>query len=329
MESRSLIETFFGKKTGITKEDIENKILGSVKENAFIDYKRIDVLDSAIGKQIDKSKARDLIMQEIVAFLNKFSPEGGIVALGIDAKEKTPTKVVGVENKIIEDDSVLRNWILNDVSSIPRAFEFPSVEIETVAIDKDKKVYFVECHPKDFNVLYYSKRDESAYVREIDTTRRLQFEESVRIIETKKTAKLFADLEELELRIDNDFVVYKIKIVFNNEGNKPANNVLGMFLFDYVTQEYKGQNIEVVFSDTHNITEISNINVCSRSFQQNFNQLFYPGRPVVVGFFTLRFKRETVIRLIFEIDEQCGRTKQVFNFTKVEFSKSQRSFSVY
>lgn len=329
MEPRSLIEEFFGKKTGITKEDIENKILGSMTESALIDYKRIDALSSASEKQIDQSKTRSLIMREIVAFLNKISPEGGVVALGIDAKNKIPTKIIGVEVGLIKSDSVLRDWVLNDISSIPRAFEFPSVVIETVVVDKDKKVYFIECHSKDFNVLYYSKCDELAYVREMDTTRKLQFEESARMIDAKKVAKLFANLEEIDLRIDNDDVVYRMKIVFNNVGNKPANNVMSMLLFDYIAKERRAQNIEVEFFDTHNIRETSNINVCSRSFQQNFNQLFYPGRPVVVGFFTLRFKREASICLIFEIDEQNGRTKEVFTFTQVEFSKSPRSFSVY
>jgi|GEM_PF-1520962 len=329
MEPRSLIETFFGKKTGITKEDIENKILGSVRESALIEYKRIDVSSSAPGKKIDKPEARSLIMKEIVAFLNKITTEGGIVVLGIDAKEKVPTEIMGVEGNIIKNDSVLRDWILNGISSIPRAFEFPSVEIEPVVIDKYKKVYFIECHPKDFNALYYSKCDESAYVREIDTTRKLQFEESIRIVDTKKIAKLIADLEEVDLRIDNDDVVYKMKIVFNNVGNKPTNNVMSMLLFNYIAKECRMQTIEVEFFDTHNIMETSKVNVCSKSFQQSFNQLFYPGRPVVVGFFNLRFKRETPVHLIFEIDEQCGRTKQVFTFTEVEFTKSSRSFSVY
>lgn len=329
MEPRSLIETFFAKKTGITKEDIENKILGSVKESAFIDYKRIDTSSFTSGKQVDQPKIRSLIIREIVAFLNKISPGGGVVALGIEAKEKIPTKIIGVESNIIKGDSVLRDWILNDVSSIPRAFEFPSVVIEPVDVDKDKKVYFIECHPKDSNALYYSKCDELAYVREMDTTRKLQFEESARMIDAKKIAKLFVDLEEIDLRIDNDDVIYRMKIVFNNAGNKPANEVMSMLLFDYITKDCRAQNIEVDFFDTYNIKETSNINVCSKSFQQNFIQVFYPGRPVVVGFFNLRFKRENPVQLIFEIDEQYGRTKQVFNFTEVEFNKSPRSFSVY
>ena len=42
MERRSLIKNIFGKETGIVEEDIKNKVLGILKENVFIDYKRAD-----------------------------------------------------------------------------------------------------------------------------------------------------------------------------------------------------------------------------------------------------------------------------------------------
>ncbi len=329
MENKSLIKIFFGKETEIIKEDIEKKILGNFKESAFIDYKRLDGRNSLTKQEITRSEAKNLIISGIVAFLNKINAEGGILSLGINAPDKIPTDIIGVEDKIIKDDSTLRNWILDGISSIPAFLEFPSIEIETVSIENTKKVYFIEIHPKDLNVHYFNKFDGAAYARQIDTTRKLSLEESVRIIDTKKTARLFADLELIESRIDDDFVIYKMKIVFNNTGNKPATNVLGMFLFDYTKKENKKENIEVEFFDTHNITETSIINTCSKSFQQNFNQLFYPGRPVVVGFFTVRFLRAAPIQLILEIDEQYSRSKQAFVFTEVEFNKLSKNFSLY
>ena len=325
MEQRSLIKMLFGKETGITKEDIETKIIGIVTENSLIDYKRVDTL----FPEMNQSKARCIVMKEIVAFLNKIQSEGGVVALGIDAKEKTPTRIFGVDDSIIKNDSVLRNWILCDISSMPHALQFPDIEIVTINIEKDKKVYFIEIHPKDINVLYFSRCDDYTYIREIDTTRKLSFEESVRIIDIKKTAKIFANLEQINCGIEEDSSIYTMKVVFNNLGNKPASNVTAMFLFNC---EYEGGNwkdIKVDFFDTHNIQETSNINVCSKSFQQNFNRLFYPERPVVVGNFTIRFPRAHPIQLILEIDEQSGRTKQVFAFNEIEFKKLSGDFFVY
>ncbi len=232
MERRSLIKNILGKETGITVEDIKNKVLGILKENVFIEYKRIDGRNFGSDKIDGKINARNLIMSEIVAFLNKMSPEGGILALGINAPKKIPTDIIGVEDSVIMNDSILRDWILNDISSFPRALEFPTIEIETVVVENNKKVYFIEIHPVDLNVHYFNRISGLAYVREIDTTRNLSLDESVRIIDVKRTAKLFADLEVINSRIENDFVIYKVKIVFKNLGNKPATNVMGMYLFN-------------------------------------------------------------------------------------------------
>ncbi len=63
------------------------------------------------------------------------------------------------------NDSILRDWILNDISSFPRALEFPTIEIETVVVENNKKVYFIEIHPVDLNVLYFNRANDLAYVR--------------------------------------------------------------------------------------------------------------------------------------------------------------------
>lgn len=325
MDRRSLIKNIFGKESGVTEEDIKVKVMGILKESVFIDYKRVD----GSNKRITKNESRNLIMPEITAFLNKMSPEGGVLALGIDAKDKIPTDIIGVDGSAIINDSALRDWILNDISSVPRALEFPIIEIETVVIENSKKVYFIEIHPADLNVLYFYRGDGSAYVREIDTTRKLSLEESIRIIDVKRTAKLYANLEQIDFRIEDDFAIYKVKIVFNNLGNKPAANVSGMYLFNTDSAKNKCEHIDIEFFDTKIIMETSNINACSRSFQQDFKRPFYPGRPVVVGFFNIRFLRSVPMFLILEIDEQNGRTKQIFYFSGVELKKSFEYFSSY
>jgi len=41
MERRSLIKNIFGKETGITEEDIKNKVIGILKESVFIEAFRV------------------------------------------------------------------------------------------------------------------------------------------------------------------------------------------------------------------------------------------------------------------------------------------------
>jgi len=329
MEHRSLINSIFGKETGITEGDIEARILGNFKESALIDYKRVDGRNFEQGEGITKAEIRALIMPELVAFLNKMTPEGGILVLGINAKAKIPTEITGVDEELIKNDSALRDWIINDISSIPPCLDFPTIEIETVSLGDNKKVYFIEVRPKDLNVLYFNTIDSKAYVREADTRRELSLEESVRIINIKKTAKLYANLELIDLRIDSDFVSCKVKVVFENSGNKPASNILGMFLFKIDGRGNGCDKAEISFFDTKNIHETSNINVCFKSFQQDFKQLFYPKRPVVVGFFDIRFLQTAPILLTLEIDEENGRTNQVFGFSESGIKKILQNFSSY
>lgn len=324
METKVLIKNLFNKEAGITYDDLKEIILGNVSENSSIEYKRIDNLN----REMNRDELTNLIMHEVIAFLNKITYEGGLLVLGIYAKDKIPTEIIGVDKKIIKNVSALQSLITNNLSSIPVPLQIPDIEIESVPLDSDKTVYLIEVHPRDLNVLYFSKSSDTAHVREIDKARRLSLDECVRLIQTKKVAQLFAELES-NPKIVEEFVIHTVKVVFINRGNKPATNVLTMFLFSNNDKKDKSTDMEVTFFGTKNISETTNINACLKSYQQNYNQLCYPKRPMVMANFSIKFLRTAPKRLDLEIDEENGRTSQSFIFTEEKLIRETEAFSAY
>jgi hypothetical protein len=324
METKILINKFFNKETGITHEDLKVKILGNLNENSLVEYKRIDNLH----KEVTGIEVINLIMDTLTAFLNKITSDGGVLLLGICAKNKIPTDIVGVDEKIIRNSAALQSLITNNLSCVPPSFHFPDIEIETVPVDRFKAVYLIEVHPWDLNVLYFNKSNDTAHVREIDTTRRLTLDECARMIQTKRIAKLFVQLES-KLKIEGEFVTHTVKVVFSNRGNKPAKHILSLFLFNNNVKDDKSNDIEIRFIGTKNISEATDLNACIKTYQQNYNELCYPKRQTVVGRFTIKFLRISPKHLDLEVDEENGRTSQSFIFTEKELIRETEAFSPY
>jgi len=313
METRNLFKTVFGKDRGISLDDIKRIIVSKVNESPFFEYKRIKE-NSLIENQ--ENRAREIIMPELVAFLNKINNQGGILVLGVDAKHKVPTEIIGIETKFISDETKLRDWIINDILSVPNYSEFPTIEIESIDFLEGKRIYLIEVHPKDMNVIYFTRTDNCAYKREVDTTRKIPLEETVRLVENKKIAKLFIILEESKLRVEGDTVKCEVKVVFNNSGHIPAFYVTTFLLFNLIHSEGNFKNVKISFSRIPLFRETSNINTCLKSYEANFSAPFYPSRRLVQGYIDIEFNREDTLELKVEIDEQKGRSNQTFLFTK-------------
>lgn len=322
MKSKALFESIFGKEDGITKAGIEEKVIGIFKENVFFECKRIEKAASGESKQ--KIDPRDLIIPELVAFLNKIDLEGGILALGIEAKDKMPTKISGIDISLIKSEGQLRDWIINDVSSIPKSLDYPTIEIETINLSENKNIFLIEIHPQDANVVYYCKRDGRAYKREADETKRINLDETVRLIEEKRTAKVFINLEDIRFEEEGVIVHRQVKVVYNNFGSKPASRGSALFLFTTTNRD----NCEITYNISA-ILDVTDINNCFKCYQKEFENILYPNRPVVAGVIDLKFNESATITLSFEFDEEKGRSHQIFSISRHGTKETGKSFKSY
>jgi hypothetical protein len=321
MDSRNLFKTIFGKENNITELDIKEKILTSFKENSFFECKRIERI---AGVVIQKTDPRSIIIPELVAFLNKVSFEGGVLALGIEAKEKIPTKILGVDESLIKGEGSLRDWIVNDIVSIPKFLDYPTVEIETINLQNGKKVFLIEIHPQDTNVVYYYGNSECAYKREVDETKKISLDETFRLAKEKCIAKTFVSLEDVGFKEQDGIVTRDIKVVYRNSGTKPAHSVCTIFLFKISEKD----NCEINYP-VHGIVDVTGLNTCFKCYQREFKGLFYPGRSVVDGQINVKFKEAATITLSVEIDEEEGTSVQIFLISKQGVNPESKNFKTY
>lgn len=111
MDARILFKNIFGKERNITKKDIEEKIIKvGYKESLTFECKTF----KKVSKIDDDLKEKNII-KPLVGFLNKSLPEGGILVLGIDAKNKIPTNIIPIDKRLIKDEEQLRSWIVNNI----------------------------------------------------------------------------------------------------------------------------------------------------------------------------------------------------------------------
>ncbi|MEW6101119.1 MAG: RNA-binding domain-containing protein [Candidatus Omnitrophota bacterium] len=332
MKPRVLFSTIFGKESNITELDIREKILGILKENSYFECK--NVIGKKKGSKLDvgnvteaatntESKPRDDIMKELVAFLNKIDSQGGILALGINAKDKVPTDIPGVDEVFIKSEVSLQDWIIYDIGSIPQYLELPSIEIEKIN-GQDKNTFLVEIHPRDTNVVYYSKRDNKVYKREADETKEISLVETIRLVEEKRVAKVFVNLVNKGLAEKEGIIEASIGIVYKNFGSRPAFHGMAMLLFD---ASEKG-NCEITLL-SNDYLDISHHNVCFKCYQRHFPNILYPERNIADLTVKLKFKQSAVINLSVDFDEEKGRSQQIFEINKdgaKEISKNYRSY---
>lgn len=322
MKSKSLFKTIFEKESNIIKSDIEQRILGCFKENSLFECKNI--VNAVTGEVKQKTDPRDIITPELVAFLNKIDLEGGILALGINAKDKIPTKILGIDESLIKSEGRLRDWIINDISSIPRFLDHPTIEIEKVNLQEHKNVFLIEIHPQDANVVYYSTRDGCAYKREADETKKIPLDETFRLVEEKRIAKVFVTLENLGFKEQEGIIQGDVKVVYKNLGARPASNGSCLFLFKTSEQD----KCEITYP-VSNILDITDINTCFKCFQREFTKMLYPNRPVVDGVIKFKFRQSAIITLSIEFDEEKGRSKQIFSINKDGVKEVSKIFKSY
>jgi hypothetical protein len=226
---RTIIKQVFGERKETEKvsgEDIRNLEKLKIEESAILEYKSTERLQIKNGKLVDEKKPEEdkkeeLLIKPLVAFLNKYQPEGGLLIWGIRTENGIPTKLSAFQKGTVKREDVER-WLSMNISSVPPMKDPPSVEIEEIEID-GKSVFLIEIHPRDFNVVYFSKLTNKVYIRRGKNSPEISLLEIYRLIEEKIIAKVFVIPQVKKFEpLENGKVRAEIEFQYLNEEYRPA-----------------------------------------------------------------------------------------------------------
>ena len=198
----------------------------------LLDFAHESPLVELKGRFSNKGELTKAVLKSVVAFLN--AKEGrGLLVLGVRDKEGAgevqclPKGLVkeGLESRD-DVEGFIRNTVFSYLRSIPPAIAPPYL---AVRIFDCRSECGVDCNgwlvavyvERSADVLYYSGIDDSAYVREGSSSRRLRLEEAVQLVESKKKPMVIALLKPRLAGAQE----LKLEIEFMNLGFKPTNYV--------------------------------------------------------------------------------------------------------
>lgn len=332
-----LIKNIFGKEEELTKNDIYKCIIEArLKESAQIEYKSVDKLHiDNRGRLLDskgiEDKKEEIIIKPLVAFLNKFSSEGGVLILGIKDKNHLPVELVPAEPKIFTPER-LRNWISNYISTIPSTKDSPDIEIKNIDVN-GKIVTLIEVHPKDFNTVYFSRLTNDVYIRKNDESVLCTLDETMRMTEEKIIAKVFVDLKVIEKEeIDENWVKYQIEFQYINEGNKPGEWV--RLLLEFQMKQGTPADIQIQSLPAPGYWKpVGSLKAFSSGFQQDsYTKDVIYSKGVVgykIGKLEIKIAKTALAEMIINTFEYKGFMSQVFSISAKEINEITREFRSY
>jgi len=228
-----LLTALFGKSSGITKLDIEEKILNKERESLNLEFKQISKVNSEINE--------NCITKPILGFLNTIEGNG-LLILGIESKAGLAVSIKPINGGIIKDEEQLRSIIASTISSIPRYKQFPKLTFYKTQVNGGN-VFFVEIERVDDNCVYYSKITDYSYIRNNDETRRLRLDETLDLIARKNFPQIFVKLE-VSKKSSKEFLY---DMAFTNEGLEPGRYVMamiGLFYNDGSNASLEGKGLD-------------------------------------------------------------------------------------
>jgi len=134
------------------------------------------------------------IIKPIVGFLN--SIEGfGYLYLGISSGGPRESKFLNIEpvdKKIIKSEDILEQIIVDKLGIYPNLSDTYKLIIEKISFNSGA-VFIVSIKKNKNNCIFYSRLTDNIYRRNSGSTKKLNFIESLRFIESIKSPKLSLD----------------------------------------------------------------------------------------------------------------------------------------
>lgn len=233
----SFIETRFGKSSDVTIADLETKLVG-LEEDEQLEAKRVPRDSSDMERQglsaEDRQIARrwgieELAVSAIVGLLNKEDGSGGLLVLGARAPDGRVEALEPASNAQLDKLKLATQAKVASSSNPLAPFERTFVRVPA---SPDTSVDLVEVRPRDRTVVYYSAITSLVYRREGDSTQTLPPREFVRLVESRRIAKVLIQVTSLTLNSTPTGKELLAKLRFLNLGNTPARFVCSVLRLD-------------------------------------------------------------------------------------------------
>jgi hypothetical protein len=312
-----LLTALFGKSSGITKLDVEEKILNIQKESSTLEFKELK-----LTKMYDENKEQ-CIIKPIIGFINKLTNGDGLLILGIDEEDRLAKSIKPISKSLIKDEEQLRAILASNILSIPHSKEFPELMIQKVSMGTDN-IFLVEVKRTNDNCVYYSAITDNAYVRINDVTERLSLPGTIDLIARKNFPQIFMYINESEE--SGDEFVYDVGLI--NEGLEPGRYVTAIIGFYH---EHYDLNVVLEGTDIFDIDKTTR-NIHKTGAKKAYqvmagyppkSLLLYPKRQMYIGRLKISPKKNFNLKLHIEICEERGITEQEIVMVNVGGARSR------
>ena len=314
----SIIKDIFGRENGLTESDLQNSI-GKYQETSSFECKVVDRGTNNDWKNIIKT---------IIGFLNK--PEkkaGGLLMIGFEAPDGIIKDIHPINNNNFKQDK-LRNKLLEDIASIPSGNDKYGLNVLEIPIAKGY-VILAEVHKTDPNAVFYSKSENTSYIRRSDTTKNLDLGELFKISNSKSYAIVYPHMAANPiLPIVNNFYKYSINVSIRNSGVSPGRDVIVFLKFSYVYGN-KDPQISDIKSFQNNGAANNYFMILEKDVMQINSKPVYPHLDLNLGSFFIDFHKNTRVVIDTITYENRGYTMKKFILANGKFDGCDYEFHPY
>jgi len=325
---RNIINEIFGKTENISKEDIEKCIITpKLQESVNLEYKSLIKIEKGLKDSEGNDKKEDVLIKPLVAFLNKFSSEGGLLVLGVSAQDGIPEKIA-TANKGFFSSEQFRSWIHGNISAMPSFRDFPQLNLKEIAINGNS-IFLIEIHPKDIYTVYYSKITNNVYQRKNDESMSISLPDVFKLVSEKICAKVFIDVNEVSKKPQGILTELYLGFSFINEGVKPGEWVKALLSFK-VSKGQRGNvrifSVNASWGKRHPLTENE---IYAFIIDEWLRHIIYPKVLFSIGEIGLYLGNDEEISLNVTVYEKEGMTEQHFFISSQGINGTSREFKKY
>ena len=315
----SIIKDIFGKDNGITENDLNN-IVGKYQETSIIECKLV----SDMAKNVS---AYHNVIKTLIGFLNK--PENdsaGLLMIGMNAPNGIIKNIVTIKNNDFMQNT-LRNKLIEDIKSIPAVNRY-TLNIVSVPM-KEGYVSLVEVHKTDPNAVFYSKKENTAYIRHSDTTIKWDLGDMFKTAMSKNYPIVYTDLKlQLTMSISANILKYSINTLLINDGTSPGKDVVVILKFSNPTKG-KLSLTNISGYPQAQSAEPPYVKKLEKDVLQINSKPVYPNLNLTLGSFAVNLPRDSGLIIDVFTYEYHGITIQRFVLGNGNISKFPYNFTPY
>ena len=317
----SIIKDIFGKDNGITEDDLKN-IIGRYQETSIIECKLVSDI-------VENGSAYHNVIKTAIGFLNK--PENdsaGLLMIGLDAPKGVIKNIVPIKNNDFRQNT-LRNKLTEDIKSIPSVNRTYTLDIIEVPLTTGY-ITLVEVHKTDPNAVFYSKSENTAYIRHSDTTIKWDLGDVFKTAVSKSYPIVYPKLFEKLKEHNGTTCTYQLNITLTNVGTSPGRDII--ILLNFSTVYGKG-DININYNKKEFIElpgNSTNSKRLERDVLQNYNSKPpYPHLDLNLGSFDISFDKNSILIIETVTYENRGITTKNFTINNNKLIEGDYNFMPY